>query len=126
MILSYKENAQHFAQFLAALTPKKIFSFKSAKIPPSLAEKNIGLILMTLIAAFVDPAIRLNNDKSSLFDKSWTASVLPYFQNCGKVIQNIKKIKDSLDYHAGNQSNNWNIVLSPAMQRDIFKMYDEI
>ena len=91
-----------------------------------MAEKNIGLILMTLIAAFVDPAIRLNNDKSSLFDKSWTASVLPYFQNCGKVIQNIKKIKDSLDYHAGNQSNNWNIVLSPAMQRDIFKMYDEI
>ena len=86
LILSYKENAQHFAQFLSALTPKKIFSFKSAKIPPSLAEKNIGLIIMTLIAAFVDPAIRLNNDKSTLFDKSWTTSVLPYFQNCGKVI----------------------------------------
>ena len=42
------------------------------------------LILMTLFAAFVDPAIRLTNDKASLFDKSWTTGVLPYFQNCGR------------------------------------------
>jgi hypothetical protein len=51
---SYRDNALRYAETLQALTPKKIFAFKSAKIPPSLAEKNIGLILMTLIAAFVD------------------------------------------------------------------------
>ena len=33
-----------------------------------------------------------------------------------------------IDFHAGNDKNlnNWNIVLSPAMQRDVFKMYEEI
>ena len=41
---------------------------------------------MTLLAAFVDPSISLTNDKSALFDKSWTSTVLPYFQNNGRVI----------------------------------------
>ena len=80
---------------------------------------------MTLFAAFVDPSIRLTNDKSQLFDKSWTSGVLPYFQNCGRIIQNLKKLKDSLDYHAGNEKS-WSAVFSPAMQRDLIKMYEEV
>jgi hypothetical protein len=35
-------------------------------------------------------------------------------------------LKDSLDFHGGSAGNSWQIVLSPAMQRDIFRMYDEI
>ena len=38
----------------------------------------------------------------------------------------MKKLKDSLDFHGGSAGNTWQIVLSPAMQRDIFRMYDEI
>jgi hypothetical protein len=102
-----------------------VFTFKSAKIPVSNKEKTIGLILMTLFAAFVDPAIRLTNDKASLFDKTWTTGVLPYFQNCGRVIQNLKKLKDSLDYHAGNEKN-WFAVFSNPMQRELLKMYEEV
>jgi hypothetical protein len=75
----YKEHAVRFAETLGNLSAKKILKFKSAKIPPSTTEKNIGIILMTLQAAFVDSSIRLTNDKTSLFDKSWTTGVLPYF-----------------------------------------------
>jgi hypothetical protein len=80
---------------------------------------------MTLFAAFVDPSIRLTNDKSQLFDKSWTTGVLPYFQNCGRIIQNIKKLKESIDYHASNEKS-WNAIFSQVMQRDILRLYDDI
>jgi hypothetical protein len=55
---------------------------------------------MTFFAAFVDKSIKLTNDKSHLMDRSWTTGVAPYFQNCGRVIQNIKKLKDALDFYA--------------------------
>lgn len=80
---------------------------------------------MTLFAAFIDPSIRLTNDKTQLFDKSWTTGVLPYFQNCGRIIQNLKKLKDSIDFHAGNEKS-WSAVFSHVMQKDIMKMWDEV
>jgi hypothetical protein len=40
---------------MSLITAKKIFTFKSAKIPISPLEMNLGLILMTLFAAFFDP-----------------------------------------------------------------------
>lgn len=95
------------------------------KLPPPTLEKNVGLILMSIFSAFVDTSIRLTNDKAQLFDKSWTTGVLPYFQNCGKIIQNLKKLKDSLDYHAANEKN-WTAVFNPIMQREIFRLYDEL
>lgn len=125
LLESYRSHALRYAESLLLITAKKVYTFKSAKIPVSNKEKNIGLILMTLFAAFVDPAIRLTNDKASLFDKSWTTGVLPYFQNCGRVIQNLKKLKDSLDYHAGNEKN-WFAVFSNPMQRELLKMYEEV
>lgn len=86
LIESYRSHAQRYAEALNLITAKKVYTFKSAKIPVSNKEKNIGLIMMTLFAAFVDSTIRLTNDKASLFEKSWTTGVLPYFQNCGRVI----------------------------------------
>jgi len=55
---------------------------------------------MTLFAAFVDKSIKLTNDKSALSDKCWTTGVAPYFQNAGRVVTNLKKLKDALDFHA--------------------------
>lgn len=122
---SYEEHAARFSETISVITVKRVHSFKSVKLPPLKAEHNIGLIIMSLFSAFVDNSIRLTNDKSTLFDKTWTTGVLPYFQNCGKVVQNLKKLKDSIDFHASNEKN-WFAVFSPAMQRDVNRFYDEI
>ncbi len=76
---NYKQHAVRFGEALGQLTAKKVFIFKSAKIPVTIIERNIGLILMTLFSALVDNTIRLTNDKGQLFDKSWTTGVFPYF-----------------------------------------------
>jgi hypothetical protein len=76
------------------------------KLPAPLTDKNLGLILLSLLAAFVDPSIKLTPDKSQLLERaSWTTGVLPYFQNCGRVVQNLKKLKDALDFHVVSDKN---------------------
>ena len=76
---NYSQHAYRYVETLGQITAKKILAFKSVKIPTPIAERNVGLILMTLFSAFIDSTIRLTNDKGQLLDKSWTTGVLPYF-----------------------------------------------
>ena len=60
----YIQNAIQYCEAISALNVKKILQFKTVKLPTPVAEKNIGLILMTVFSAFVDSSIKLTNDKS--------------------------------------------------------------
>jgi len=81
---------------LSAITAKKIGNFRQNK-QPTKTEKSVGLAYLLLFSA-LDSAIRLTHDKSTLVDKSWEPGVTQYFANVGKVMQNLKKLKDILDY----------------------------
>ena len=91
-----------------------MLAFRSTKLPAPSQTQNLGLILMTLFAAFVDKTIKLTNDKSALFDKCWTTGVVPYFKNSGRVVTNLKKLKDALDFHA-QEEKSWAVVFTPTM-----------
>jgi capsular polysaccharide biosynthesis protein len=43
-------------------------------------------ILFLLLLSPLDNTIKLNNDKSTLLDKTWNGSILKYFNNTGRVI----------------------------------------
>lgn len=79
---------------------------------------------MTLFAAFVDKSIKLTNDKSALSDRCWTTGVVPYFQNSGRVVTNLKKLKEAVDFHA-QEERSWGAVFTPTMQRDVARMFAE-
>jgi hypothetical protein len=51
-----------------------------------------------MIFSALDSNIRLKNDKSALHDKSWNTGVVQYFNNCGRAMQHMKKIKDLVEY----------------------------
>lgn len=51
-----------------------------------------------LIMSSVDNSIRLNHDKTQLLDKSWNTSIAKYYTNSGKVVQNVRKLRDVIDY----------------------------
>jgi predicted lipoprotein len=80
---------------------------------------------MTLLSTFVDTGIKLKSDKSRLLDQTWTSGVLPYFQNSGKVIQNIKKLKEAIDFHASSEKS-WMAVLHNSMMKNILSLYSEL
>ena len=61
----------------------------------------VGVIYLLLFSP-LDQQIRLTNDKSTLSDKSWNNSIQRYFNNTGKVMQQIKKLKDVVDYNRIN------------------------
>lgn len=58
--------------------------------------QNIGVCFLLFLSP-LDNSIKLNNDKSTLLDKSWNGSILKYFNNTGKVIQNFRKIKNAIE-----------------------------
>lgn len=80
---------------------------------------------MTLLGAFVDTDIKFKSDKSKLLDQSWTSGVQPYFLNAGKAFQNIKKLKEAIDFHA-TQEKSWGAVLPKAMMKNILGLYNEL
>jgi hypothetical protein len=83
-----------YEQALISITVKKLNIFKSLTKPTRL-ESNIGLALM-LVFSNLDEGIELINDKSTLADKSWS-NTLKYFSNSGKVMQNCRKLKETID-----------------------------
>jgi len=82
---------------LSSITIKKIQQFKSIK-QPTQSEVNLGQSLMLMMSSLDSTGIRLNHDKSHLLDKSWTTSIQKYLTNSGKVVQNLRKLKDIIDY----------------------------
>eukprot|EP00347_Sterkiella_histriomuscorum_P008890 403343355 len=92
----YHEHHFNYDKALQNLNIRKISQFNSLKSPTQ-TEINLGLLYL-LIFSSLDSSIRLKNDKSTLLDKSWNNSVQKYFNNCGKVIQNLRKIRDAIDY----------------------------
>ena len=53
----------------------------------------MGLAFL-LIFASMDSSIALTNDKSTLQDKSWINSIAKYFNNGGKIMQNLRVMKE--------------------------------
>jgi hypothetical protein len=77
-----------YEQALISITVKKLNIFKSLTKPTRL-ESNIGLALM-LVFSNLDEGIELINDKSR-------SNTLKYFSNSGKVMQNCRKLKETID-----------------------------
>ena len=82
-------------QSMNVLNVKKILVFKDTNKPTKL-EHNIGIALL-LLFTFVDPEIRMSNDRQNLLERGWQKGVVRYFNNCGKVIQNIRHLKEVID-----------------------------
>lgn len=96
MLREYHESQLECERAVALVNIRKVQAYKGLK-QPTQSEVNVGLCLM-LIMSSVDGSIRLNHDKTQLLDKSWNTSIAKYYTNSGKVVQNVRKLRDVIDY----------------------------
>ncbi|CDW83173.1 UNKNOWN [Stylonychia lemnae] len=96
----YRDHNQNYEKVIAQINIRKISQFKSIKNPTP-SEINLGLLYL-LVFSPIDTSIKLTNDKSTLVEKSWNNGIQQYFNNCGKIMQNMRKLKSMLDYERIN------------------------